>query len=109
LPIANCIVTQKCHPGEHSIIDLWANESGQSQDFMTVNIVTGSEQFGNRYGVMATLFLPSLWSGTAISQLQLGLAKALAKKFNLSLNDVHVITSIVESGLVVESGKEEKW
>lgn len=109
MPIANCIVTSECQKSEDDLIELWASESGQSPDHMTVNILTSTDQLGNKYSVMATLFLPSLWSDSSVSSLQIGLAKALAKYFNLSLGDVHIITHIVESGLVVESGQEEKW
>jgi len=109
MPIANCIVTPECKQNEQDLIDVWARESGQPPHNMTVNITYSSLQIGNRYGAMATLFLPSLWSQSAISSLQVGLAVALAKTFNLSVDEVHVITSIVKSGLVVESGKVEEW
>lgn len=109
MPIANCIVTPECQASEYKLIDCWASESGQSPEHMTVNITTSTNQFGNKYAAMATLFLPSLWSDSAISALQIGLAKALAKTYSLSLNDVIVMTNIVESGFVVESGKVEKW
>jgi len=109
MSIANCIITADCHESEYSVIDCWASESGQSPEHMTVNVITSTQQFGKKYGAMATLFLPSLWSESAISSLQIGLARALAKTYGLSLNDVNVITSVVESGFVVDAGKEEKW
>ncbi len=109
MPVANCIVTSECRASNYNVIDIWANESGQSPEHMTVNITTSSQQLGKRYNAMAILFLPSLWSDSAISSLQLGLAKALAKAYGLSLDDVNVITNIVEPGFVVESGKEVKW
>jgi len=109
MPIANCIVTPQCKIVEHSIVDLWASQSGQSPEHMSVNITTSTHQYGNRYAVMATLVLPSLWSKPAVSALQVGLAKALAQAYELSLDDVHVVTNIVESGLVVEAGMEEHW
>lgn len=109
MPIANCIISSECRESEYSFIDCWASESGQSPEHMTVNIIKSTQQFGKKYGAMATLYLPSLWSESAISSLQIGLAKALAKTYGLSLDDVNVVTSIVESGFVVESGKEEKW
>jgi len=112
MPIANCIITSKCHNntgGSSNLIDLWAKESKSSSEHMTINIITSSEQLGNKYSIMATLLLPSMWSESDISSLQLGLAKALKSHYGVSLEDVFISTSIVSSGLVVESGKEIKW
>lgn len=109
MPIANCIVTSDCRQSPGSLVELWASESGKSAEHMTVNIVTSDRQYGNQYPVMANLLLPSIWSNSDISRLQTGLAKALAKSFNVALNQVHIITNIVDSGLVVEDGQEIKW
>lgn len=58
---------------------------------------------------MVTLLLPSIWSKPDITSLQVGLAKALALHYDASLEDIFISTSIVNSGMVVESGKEVKW
>ena len=109
MPIANCFVTSECQSGSGSLIELWAEEAGHSSEHMTVNIVTGSQQFGNGYSVMATLYLPSVWSPSDVSSLQLGLARALSKYFKRPSSDVHVMTTIVDSGMVVEKGREAHW
>jgi len=109
MPIANCIVTKDCQPDSSNLIELWASESGQSSEHMTVNIISSTQQFGNRYAIMATLWLPSIWSIADISYLQSGLAKALAMYFNLAPSEIHVITQIVNSGMVVEKGQEIQW
>lgn len=109
MPIANCIVTSNCQEGSSDLIELWASESSQSPEQMTVNITISNRQLGNQYSVMSNLYLPSIWSSENISLLQLGLAKALAKHFGLALTEVHVITNIIDSGLVVESGREINW
>jgi len=109
MPIANCIVTSDCVEGTSDLIDLWASESAQSSEHMTINLTISNRQLGNKYSVMASLFLPSMWSRKNISLLQIGLAKALAKHFDLALSQVHVITHVVDSGSVVESGQELKW
>lgn len=109
MPIANCIVTSDCVAGTSELIELWARESGQSSEHMTVNISISNRQLGNNYRVMASLFIPSMWSSESISLLQIGLAKALAKHFELALSDVHVISNVVNSGSVVESGQEIQW
>lgn len=109
MPIANCIVTSGCQPDSSNLIELWADESGHSPEHMTVNIILCTKQCGNRYPVMATLWLPSIWPESDISSLQLGLAAALAKHFGLTSSEVHVITQIVNSGMVVEEGVEIQW
>ncbi len=109
MPIANCIVTTDCQHNSFDLVELWAKESGQSSEHMTINITTSTHQYGNKYTIMATLWLPSIWSKSNISSLQLGLAKALAYYFNIAPSEIHVITQIVESGNVVEGGKEIQW
>jgi hypothetical protein len=88
---------------------MWANESGKSADHMTINVMPSSQQFGKKYAVMANLLLPSIWSLEDISLLQVGLAKALAVNFGVALSTVHIVTSVIGSGLVVEDGKEIQW
>lgn len=109
MPIANCIVTSACKSDPGNLIELWAGESGHSPAHMTVNIVTSTQQFGQACPAMATLWLPSIWTKSDISSLQLGLARALEKYFNLAPNQVHIITQIVIPGMVVEDGQEIQW
>jgi hypothetical protein len=109
MPIVNCIITKECVPGSGNLIELWARESGMSPEDVTVNIITSNEQLGNKYKIMANLSLPSMWLASDISRLQLGLARSLSHYFTVAINEVHVITNIVPSGMVVESGQEVKW
>ena len=112
MPIANCIVTPSCQKrldSSSDLIELWSSASNISSEHMTINIITSSEQLGNKYPLMVTLILPSIWSNADISSLQLGLAKAMSRYFNVNLEDVFISTNIVNSGMVVEAGKEVKW
>lgn len=109
MPIAHCVITQECPQSSGNLIELWSKQSGISPEHMTINIVTSSEQLGNKYKIMANLSLPSMWLTSDISSLQVGLAEALSQYFGFAINEVHVITNIVTSGMVVESGKEIKW
>lgn len=112
MPIANCIITSKCKSSSDSssrLIETWANESNTSSDNMTINIITSTEQTGHKYAIMASLLLPSIWSRSEIKSLQLGLAKALSLHYTLALDDIFITTSLVESGMVVEAGKEVTW
>lgn len=109
MPIANCIISKACPAGSGNIVQTWSKASGKSADEMTVNLITAQEQQGNAYKVLANLYLPSIWSESDISSLQLGLASALAEYFSISLDDILVITTVLDSGKVVESGKEITW
>ncbi|MCP5206199.1 MAG: hypothetical protein H7A01_03260 [Hahellaceae bacterium] len=109
MPIANCIITEGCPEGIGNIVELWAKESGVSSEHMTINFVTSSGQFGHKYKVMASLALPSVWSAQDVSLLQISLAKSLASYFLIDVSEVHVITTVVSSGLVIESGQEITW
>jgi len=109
MPIANCFVSQNCSENSGDLIKIWADESGQSSEHMTINIISTKEQRGHQYSVMANLLLPSMWSKVHISSLQVGLAKALAEYFSIAIEQVHVVTNIIESSLVVENGQEITW
>ncbi|SFG11376.1 hypothetical protein [Neptunomonas qingdaonensis] len=109
MPIANCFVTSNSQQGTTNLVELWAEESGKSSEHMTINIMYSQQQIGNQYAVMANLLLPSIWSASDISSLQIGLARALAKYFSLNLSEVHVTTTIISSGRVVENGEEVHW
>lgn len=112
MPIANCIITPNCQKRSDisiNLIELWAKESKISSEHMTVNLVTSSEQQGNSYTIMVTLLLPSIWSIPDISSLQTGLANALALYFDVTIDEVFIATNIIDSGMVVESGKIIEW
>ena len=109
MPIANCIVARGCRRPEDDLAALWARETGESSEHMTVNLIVADAQYGRPYRVMATLYLPSVWSAAAVASLQVGLAKALATGLNEALDGIHVITHIIESGSVVESGNVVTW
>lgn len=110
MPIANCFVAPS-HSLRSSvdIVAAWAKESGKGAEQMTVNMIYASQQRGKGYAVMANLLLPSLWSRSDISLLQIGLAKALATSFGVDINQIHIVTSVISSGMVVENGQELKW
>ena len=110
--MVNCFVSPYCKlrsSNSSQLIDLWSTESGKPADEMTINILHCNEQLGKQYRVMANLVLPSIWSSGDISLLQVGLAKAISMFFEIPLSEVFVATNIVNSAMVVESGKEVQW
>ncbi|MEM7195123.1 MAG: hypothetical protein AAF402_09245 [Pseudomonadota bacterium] len=90
-------------------VTLWAEECGIESEHMTLNILQSSAQYGRTYAAMCTLFLPSLWNTADADRLQTGLARALSRSFDLSDDQVHVITRIVGSGHVVEADEIVTW
>ena len=111
MPIANCFVRDDVPTGPEieRLPRIWAEESGISAEHMTINVVAGTRQIGAAYGITALLYLPSLWSSAHARRLQVGLAKALGRGFSLDGSEVQVITSIVDSGHVVENGETQEW
>lgn len=109
MPIANCLVSSNCKSGNANLIDLWAKESGLSSKDMTITITRYDLQVGNKYDAIVNLYLPSMWSINNISKLQMGLSKAVAEYFTLTIEKVIVITSVIEAGNVVEAGEIVKW
>jgi hypothetical protein len=111
VPIATCFVRDGLPPALEidALTGLWSEESGVGSEQMTINLVAATLQAGAPYRVMAWLYLPSLWSSDQALQLQVGLARALGRAFAVELSEIQVITSIVESGQVVEGGETETW
>jgi hypothetical protein len=111
VPIANCFVRDDLTtraPAE-GLTAIWAEESGIGDEDMTINVVAGTGQHGAPYAVMAFHYLPSLWSREDVCRLQVGLASALGRSLAVDPAEVQVITSIVESGHVVEDGETRDW
>jgi hypothetical protein len=111
VPIANCFVHDEVSADFEvdALTALWSEESGIGSEHMTINLIAGARQAGAPYGVMAFLYLPSLWSSEQVRRLQEGLARALARGFAIAASEIQVITSIVESGYVVEGGETQDW
>ena len=112
MPIANCTINEnvaRIVDKLEDVVACWSQESGVSEEHMTVNFITTQAQYGREYSAMAALILPSIWSHTNIQSLQLGLARALARSLEVPISKVFVATTIVDSGHVVESGKVLDW
>jgi hypothetical protein len=109
MPIAHCLIAPDARLGNDDLVQLWSEASGQGSRHMTVNLVRCEHQFGQPYAAMATLYLPSMWSAENVTSLQVGLARALSTYLDQPLEAIHVITRIVEPGLVVEAGEVQWW
>jgi hypothetical protein len=111
VPIVNCFLRddEPPRPETARLTTLWSEESDIGAEHMTINMIAGARQIGAPYRVMAVLYLPSLWSSESVRQLQEGLARALSRGFAVAAGEVQVITSVVESGHVVEGGETQYW
>lgn len=109
MPIAHVACADpdvRLDPG--AVVGRWSELAGVDAEHMTVN-VTAARQGGTEYRLMADLRLPSLWSPPQVEELQLALATALAECAELKPAEVHVLTSIVQTGHVVEGGEIRRW
>ncbi|MBY6196832.1 hypothetical protein [Vibrio hangzhouensis] len=112
MPVALCFTAPDLKfPKRHApdIVELWSKHSGVDVSDMTVTLIPSELQLGKSYAVIGQLNLPSIWSAVNITALQLGLVQALVDGLAIDESQVLVMTSLVESGLVVESGQEVKW
>lgn len=92
-----------------ALIEYWSRFSGKPSEHMTVNILQAQLQVGVQYKAMASLSIPSMWLAEDVNRLQLGLARAIAEFFSISIASVHVVTTVIESDLVVENGEQIHW
>ncbi len=110
MPIANVLVSKELQARATELADFtlsWSAESELSGKHMTVNFLPGLCQSGAAYDLMAVLYLPTLWSEENVQALQVGLANALAKRLDVRPDRVHVMTTIIQSGRVVEDGRTQ--
>lgn len=112
MPIANCAVSKNLEEKvstNEDLIDIWSKEAGTESNEMTISIAYCDEVKGKQYDVISHLYLPSIWSEEKRRKIEIGLAIALSRYFQIPINNVIVILSIVQSGQVVENGKVIEW
>ncbi len=111
MPIANCFCKRDEISKEKSekIVSDWAEIAGVDEKEITVNFIHNYSQFGQSSVVLANLYLPSLWSEETIKRIQLGLMEILSKYLEIDKNEIFIMTSIINSGHVVENGNVVDW
>ncbi|USD42957.1 hypothetical protein J4N42_20330 [Vibrio sp. SCSIO 43135] len=112
MPIAHCTVSPSVELFDCNLSGFtrrWAELAGTNADEMTINFVQAEAQSGKPYAVVAQLILPSLWSTSSVKAIQLALSNTLSETLGVSVDHIIVVTSVIESGLVVESGKVVEW
>ena len=111
MPIAYCFVKDKPGIKAHlqKLVSDWANEAGVDPKNITINLVTIQHQVGNPYAVMINLYLPTVWSEEDVQRIQVSLLKVAMNHFQVEAKEIFVMTSLIQSGHVVEDGKVVRW
>lgn len=111
MPNANCFLKDKTVDRDEleKMVLEWAEVIGVDIKDICINIVTDFIQLGKKYSAMVCLYLPSLWSNNDKERIQMELLNILAKYLRTTEDNIFIVTSIVESGNVVENGEIVKW
>lgn len=111
MPIANCYINQITASTQQleTLTKEWADSIDVALKDICLSFIEVSNQTGQKYKVMVNLFLPTIWDKLSIERIQINLDRALKKHLNLRNEDVFIITSIVQSGNVVENGQIANW
>lgn len=111
MPIATCFLKNKSIDPEElqKLIKEWAAIIRVDQKDICVNIITDFLQSGQNYALLIHLYLPSLWEEEKIVKIQTSLLELFCHYLDLKIPDVFIMTSIIQSGHVVENGEIVRW
>ncbi|MTI30747.1 hypothetical protein [Xanthovirga aplysinae] len=111
MPIANCFIKDNKLNQEklHELAIEWAKMIQVAVNDICITTTSNFMQGGQQYEVMVNLFLPSLWSQDDIKKIQSSLLGLLVKYLEIKSSEIFIITSIIESGHVIENGEIIDW
>ncbi len=111
MPIANCFIKEKQISLKElrKLSESWASEIQVDVDDVCLTFIPDCIQAGQQYKVLVNLYLPSLWSEDQVNHIQKSLLGILCGFFKVDSSQVFIMTSIIQSGHVVESGEIVKW
>ena len=111
MPIAHCFVKEKLVSGVSidQVVQDWAVAIAVNPKDITINLVITEQQAGNPYSVLINLYLPTVWSAEDVQNIQLALHKVVTDHFQVLNNEVFIMTSLIQSGHVVENGRMMEW
>jgi hypothetical protein len=110
MPIANCYIQIEVSKQQlETLTKDWAQTIEVDLKDICLSFVNIHAQTGQNYKVMVNLFLPTLWEAKSREKIQLSLDTLLKKHLELEDEDVFIITSLVQSGNVVENGQIIRW
>lgn len=111
MPIAHCFIKEK-EIVSSKIEDMaieWANTIGVETKDVCLNLITDFYQFGQKYTILVNLYLPTVWSEDERKKIQIGLLQVLAKHLQVTPEKIFIMTSLIQSGHVVENGEILYW
>ena len=111
MPIAHCLVKDFVilpHEWDDVVTDL-AEKAKLNKTDITLNVIANTHQFGNHYKIMVNLYLPTLWTSMDVELIQTSLLQAFIENLKLNPSEIFILTSLIESGHVVENGKIVWW
>jgi len=109
--IINCF-TERKELRDQILINLvhqWSEKIQVDEKDITMTFVTKYVQVGHKYEFMVFMYLPILWSNKSISNVQTTLLELLIDTFKVTPKEIFILTNTIESGNVVENGKEITW
>jgi hypothetical protein len=110
MPIAICFLNKSVERDiMNQIAREWSDNIGVDSKDICINYIQNFYQAGQQYEALVNLYLPSLWTDSDIKKIQNELLNVLVKHLHITHNLVFIITSIIESGHVVENGNIITW
>ena len=111
MPIANCYIRNKqlSQSDLEELAGKWAEKLRIGVKDVCLTILADFTQAGQQYEVMINLFLPSLWPEEDVKIIQKTLLELLKNYLKIDSSEIFLITSIIQSGHVLENGEIAKW
>ena len=110
MPIANCILrvspdTEACE----GVLGELSRRLDIEPENITLNFTNSDHQVGQRYDLMIHLYLPSLWTAEEAEKIGLVFIEVISKGLGVRSEDASLITTIVQSGHVIDNGTVQRW
>ncbi|SFB36529.1 hypothetical protein SAMN04488072_11964 [Lentibacillus halodurans] len=91
------------------MLEDWATAASVGKEYCTINVVENIMQVGANYKLMVKLYLPSLWEENNVREIQRFLFQSIYDQLEIEKEDIFIMTSIIQSGHVMDKGKLEIW
>ena len=111
MPIANCFIKDKKVSQQElqQLAEKWASDAEVDVKDICLTFIPNCIQAGQQYIALANLYLPSLWNDEQIHHIQKSLLRIICEFLRVESSEVFIMTSMIQSGHVVESGEIVKW
>jgi hypothetical protein len=111
MPIANCFTKNKQSSQQEiqEVAEKWAEQIKVDVKDICLTFIPKCNQGGQQYEVLVNLYLPSLWDQDNIKLIQKSLVNILSDFHNTEASEIFIMTSIIQSGHVVENGEIVEW